>query len=215
MLEKEQFTIKNMERNIAMSDGITDANDLYRTYQESQDDDLADGVETGSRMLDYKLYEVAPVISEIIRNNTDYETGEINENAVEEIIALEQHAEFKIHNCGQVLRRAHDNVKGIDEQRRKLLDEKNKILKEASRLEEYVIRCAEILHIDKVVMDGKTTEIKMSRESVVGDLEKCDPDFIVEKISKSIDKRAVLRVWKSEDRVVDGCEIVKRKIVKI
>ena len=180
--------------------------------------DISEGYENHepqSSMLDYKLYEIAPAIAEIIRNNVNQETGEINEGAVEEIIALEEHAEVKIHNCGQVLRRAYKNTSDIDEQIKKLRADKARILREATNLEKYLIRCSEILNIDKVIMDGKTTEIKMSRESVVGDVEKCDPEYVVVKESRSLDKRAIMRVWKAEKINVEGTEIVRRKIVKV
>ena len=166
--------------------------------------------------LDYKLYEIAPHISKIIQENTDHETGEIAEEAVEQIIQLEEHAELKVHNCGQALRTYDTSIGDIDAEIKRLRADKQKLTNGKERLEQYVIRCSEILGIDKVTIAGRTTEIKDSRESVVvEDLDLLDPDFVVVVESRRADKRGIMRKWNSSKVPISGAEIVRRRIVKV
>lgn len=165
---------------------------------------------------DYKLYAIAPEIARIIRENTDLETGEISEQAVEEIVALEEHAEFKIHNCGQVIRDDDSKIVSVKEEIKKLRDDLSRIEKHREGVEQYLIRCAETLNIDKVFVDGRTTEIKMSRDSVqVDSLEDLDPEYVVTTETQRADKRGIMQFWRSTGKMISGAKIFNRKIVKV
>ena len=165
---------------------------------------------------DYKLYAVAPEISRLIRDNTDPETGEISEDAVEKIVALEEHAEIKIHNCGQVIRSDNMKIESIKEEIKKLREHLQKIEKHKNGVEQYLIKCAEALNIDKVFIGGRTTEIKMSRESVeVDNIDDLDPEFVLITQSVKISKRDIRQNWKSTGKIPAGARIVRRKVVRV
>lgn len=162
-----------------------------------------------------KLYELAQMMDAVINGGLifDEETGEVmfDSSNLEE---LEAELDAKIEACCIVVKNIEAEAEAIKAEEKRLSERRKRKEREAERLREYVQRCMEQSGARKIDTPRVCVTSRSSKYVNVYDEAKVPRMFMAEKITESVDKKAVREAIK-DGIEVPGCEMAERTTLKI
>ena len=114
-----------------------------------------------------KLHEITSSVRDIFRKNVDPETGEISDDAYNQLDDLDLEAADKIHACAQKLRHMTNEIENAKEEVLAINTLIKSMEKERTRLEMYVAHHMRELSIVEVIREGRKITVKNLDDSVV------------------------------------------------
>lgn len=162
-----------------------------------------------------KLYELAQMMDAVINGGLifDEETGEIMFDS-SNLDELEAALDEKIEACCIVVKNIEAEEDAIKAEEKRLSERRKRKEREAERLREYVQRCMEQSGARKIDTPRVCVTSRSSKYINVYDESKVPRMFIAEKVTESVDKKAVRDAIKS-GLEVPGCEMAERNTLKI
>lgn len=162
-----------------------------------------------------KLYELAQMMDMVINGGLvfDEETGEVLFDS-SNLDELEAALDAKIEACCIVVKETEAEAEAIKAEEKRLKARRERKEKEAARLREYVQRCMEQSGARKIDTPRVCVTSRSSKYVNVYDEAKVPRMFMAEKITESVDKKAVREAIK-DGIEVPGCELSERISLKI
>lgn len=162
-----------------------------------------------------KLYELAQMMDMVINGGLvfDEETGEVVFDS-SNLDELEAALDAKIEACCIVVKETEAEAEAIRAEERRLKARRERKEKEAARLREYVQRCMEQSGARKIDTPRACVSSRASKYVNVVDESKVPREYICEKVTESVDKKAVAAALKKGE-AIPGCELSERISLKI
>lgn len=164
-----------------------------------------------------KLYEINREIEDILENSIDMETGEISEDAIERLNALQMERDAKVENIALWHKDLMAEAKAISDEIKALQERKKSLEKKMDWQESYLT----------FALDGQKYEspkvaitYRKSQAVEIYDMDrfiedhKDDPDVVNVKVEWSANKTNIKKMLK-EGQEIDGAVLVERQNMQI
>lgn len=162
-----------------------------------------------------KLYELAQMMDMVINGGLvfDEETGVVIFDS-SNLDELEAALDAKIEACCIVVKETEAEAEAIKAEEKRLKARRERKEKEAARLREYVQRCMEQSGARRIDTPRVCVSSRASKYVNVVDESAVPREYICEKVTESVDKKAVAAALKKGD-AIPGCELSERISLKI
>ena len=161
-----------------------------------------------------QLYKIRDAVKEALAKGINRETGEITDETIEALDALDIEGRQKVHNCSQRLRQLKSAIDDCTKERAEILKLKKLIQKDYDRLEKYVAFNMRELGIDEVIIDGQRTTLvaKGDDVEVAKDAIPKLPEglFSVSESFRAL-KRELLAYIERTGKTPDGVKVIKNR----
>ena len=160
------------------------------------------------------LYEIRNDIKQIFDEGVDKETGEITDDAISNLDALDIEVKEKIHACGQQLRKLKDEVTNASQEIKDIQAIKRSLDYDVERLQSYMILHMTELGITEVIMDGRKVKLAVGPKTVDvvdWDLFARDDTWIKESVEYKAMKRDIMIHFKETGQMPKGVVIKEGK----
>jgi len=116
--------------------------------------------------------------------------------------------EGKVDSICRLLRNLEADTGAQKNEETRLATRRKAIERSRARLRKWVMQTMDLLEVDKIKTSLHTVSLAEGKESVIiVDDEKVPDEFKTTTVV--VDKRAIMKAYKSDGEVVDGCDIVK------
>lgn len=158
------------------------------------------------------LYEIQSEIYYILENLVDLETGEISEEAIEQLRELSEAYELKLENVACYIKSLEAEQKAIKEEIASLQARAKTKEKKAERLREYI---AEVMKADgreKLETSRAVLSFRKSEAVEVADVEKLPAIYLRVKTEYSADKKALKEALKAGEEIAGATLVTKQNL---
>jgi len=166
-----------------------------------------------------KLYEYKNEIKKLIDESVDPETGELSQEASEQLDLLYSNKLEKISDVVFFIKNEQSFVDAIDVEVKKLNDKKKFVINRVNFLKDYIKR--NINEGEKIDQPSFTISWRKSESvevDIIMDLEelhKTSPEIIKQNISYSVDKVKAKEIFKKTGILPEGISIVQKNNLQI